>query len=250
MSFADVWQYGYFADLLDSNLSYVILFHLICGIIAYLLGSINCGVLISRGYGKDIRGVGSGNAGATNMTRTFGKKAGALTFLGDFLKASVAMVICRLLMGAIGAYIAGIFCIVGHAYPIYFKFKGGKGVVCIAAMGLFTNPLVLVIMLAIFITILFGFKMVSLASIMTMIIYPLVLSNVEGLGIRVVYGLFAAFFVVFLHRKNIARIYNHTESKISIGKKKEKSNLKKDESIQTEEPVTEEQDCITKAEEE
>ena len=250
MSFADVWQYGFFADLLDSSLSYVLLFHLICGVISYLLGSINCGVLISRVYGKDIRSVGSGNAGATNMTRTFGKKAGALTFIGDFLKASVAMFICRLLMGIIGAYIGGIFCILGHAYPIYFKFKGGKGVVCIAAMGLFTNPIVLAIMLAVFAIILFGFKMVSLASIMTMIIYPMVLSNVEGVGIRVIYAIFAAFLVVFLHRKNIVRIYNHTESKISLGKKKKDSKeVKEEAAAQSDEDTLSEENDSSKAKE-
>lgn len=222
MSFSDVWQYGFFASLLDESIGYVVLFHIICAVIAYLLGGINFGVLISRMYGKDVRDVGSGNAGATNMTRTFGKKAGALTFLGDFLKACVALFISRLLMGAIGAYIAGIFCIVGHAYPVYFKFKGGKGVVCILAMGFFTNPLVTLIMMAIFAAILFGFKMVSFASVMTMLIYPFILANIEGVGIRIIYAMVASLLVVFLHRKNIVRIFNHTESKISLGKKKDK----------------------------
>jgi len=125
-----------------------------------------------------------------------------------------------------GAFVAGIFCIVGHAYPLYFKFKGGKGVVCIAAMGLFTTPLVLVIMLAIFAVILFGFKMVSFASIMTMIIYPYVLFQLEGYGPWILYASIAALFVVFLHRKNIVRIFNHTESKISLGKKSKASDTK------------------------
>ena len=223
MSFSEIWSLGYFAEKYPNiheigSKPWVIAL-LVCAVIAYLLGSINCSVLISRLYGKDIRNVGSGNAGATNMTRTFGKKAGAFTFLGDFAKASVALAICRLIFGLEGAFIAGIFCIVGHAYPLYFKFRGGKGVVCIAAMGLFTTPLVLVIMLAIFAIILFGFKMVSFASIMTMIIYPYVLFQFEGYGPWIIYASFAALFVVFLHRKNIVRIFNHTESKISLGKK-------------------------------
>ena len=222
MSFSDVWRYGYFASLLDEGVGYVVLFHIVCAVIAYLLGGINFGVLISRMYGKDVRNVGSGNAGATNMTRTFGKKAGALTFLGDFLKACVALFIAILLMGVRGAYVAGIFCIVGHAYPVYFKFKGGKGVVCILAMGFFTNLLVTLIMIVIFAAILFGFKMVSFASVMTMLIYPLILSNIEGNGIHIIYAMIAALLVVFLHRKNIVRIFNHTESKISLGKKKDK----------------------------
>lgn len=220
MSFGEIWQYGCFKDLLNSGIGYVVLFHVICGLFSYLLGSINCGILLSRIYGKDIRESGSGNAGATNMTRTYGKKAGVLTFLGDFLKASIALIVSRILMGAVGAYVAGIFCILGHAYPIYFKFKGGKGVVCIAAMALFTNWIVFLIMLPIFAIILFGFKMVSFASIMSMLIYPFLLSHIDGLGIRIIYAFVAAALVVFLHRKNIVRIFNHTESKISLGKKK------------------------------
>lgn len=224
MSFEKIWNLGYlsekFPNAHDIGSTPWIIAVIVCAVIAYLFGSINCGVLISRIYGKDIRNVGSGNAGATNMTRTFGKKAGILTFVGDFTKASVALAICRLFFGLEGAFIAGIFCILGHAYPLYFKFKGGKGVVCIAAMGLFTTPLVLAIMLAIFVLILFGFKMVSFASIMTMIVYPFVLFQMEGAGPWIVYAFLASFLVVFLHRKNIVRIFNHTESKISIGKKK------------------------------
>ncbi|MBE6674278.1 MAG: glycerol-3-phosphate acyltransferase [Ruminococcaceae bacterium] len=230
MTFSEIWSLGYFFEKYP-NIHTIgskpwVVAVLICAVIAYLLGSINCGVLISRMYGKDIRNVGSGNAGATNMTRTFGKKAGAFTFVGDFAKASVALAACRLMFGLEGAFVAGIFCIVGHAYPLYFKFKGGKGVVCIAAMGLFTTPLVLVIMLAIFAVILFGFKMVSFASIMTMIIYPYVLFQLEGYGPWILYASIAALFVVFLHRKNIVRIFNHTESKISLGKKSKASDTK------------------------
>lgn len=237
MSFVEIWRLGYFSgqytNIHDIGSIPWILAAITCALIAYLCGSINCGVLISKTYGKDIRNVGSGNAGATNMTRTFGKKAGALTFLGDFSKASVALAISRLIFGLEGAFIAGIFCIIGHAYPLYFKFKGGKGVVCIAAMGLFTTPLILAIMLAIFITILFGFKMVSFASIMTMVIYPYVLFQFEGFGPWIIYASIASLFVVFLHRKNIVRIFNHTESKISFGKKKKASSSAVDEAKET-----------------
>lgn len=194
---------------------------LICAAVAYLFGSINCGVLLSKIYGKDVRKMGSGNAGTTNMVRNFGKKAGALTFLGDFLKASLALIACRIIFGVEGAFIGGIFCIIGHAYPIYFGFRGGKGVVCIAAMGLFTSPLVLAIMLVIFAIILFGFKMVSFASVMSMLIYPFIEFKVDGAGAWVIYSLLAAILVIFLHRKNIVRIFNHTESKIKFGKKKQ-----------------------------
>ena len=114
MSFVEIWRLGYFSGLY-TNIHDIgsfpwIIATIVCAAIAYLCGSINCGVLISKTYGKDIRNVGSGNAGATNMTRTFCKKAGALTFLGDFSKASVALAISRLIFGLEGAFIAGIFC--------------------------------------------------------------------------------------------------------------------------------------------
>ena len=196
MKFADIWRLGYFCEkypnIHDIGSTPWILAVLVCAVIGYLLGSINSGVIISHFYGKDVREVGSGNAGATNMTRNFGKKAGMLTFGGDFLKASIALTICRFIFGFEGAFIAGIFCIIGHAYPLYFKFKGGKGVVCIAAMGLFTTPLILVIMLVIFTVVLFGFKMVSFASIMTMLIYPFVLYQIKGAGVWIFYALFAS----------------------------------------------------------
>lgn len=201
-----------------------------CAIISYLLGSINCGVIISRDkFGKDIRESGSGNAGATNMLRTYGKKAAILTFLGDVLKTAVAIAVGRLLLGYLGAFIAGFFCILGHAYPIFFKFKGGKGVVCISTMCLLTNPGVFLIMLGIFLIILFGFKMVSLASVMIMIIYPFVLYNVGymGPGVHVALGAICALFVVYLHRENIKRIYRHQESTISFGKKNKDKNDRK-----------------------
>ena len=231
MTFNEIWKYGYFAckykESIDGNIVFFISMFLVCALISYLLGSINFGVLISRLYGKDVREVGSGNAGATNMTRTFGKKAGVLTFLGDFLKAAVALFLCRMIYGLEGAFISGIFCIIGHAFPLYFKFKGGKGVVCIAAMGLFTTPLLFLLMLAIFVVILFGFKMVSFASVMTMLIYPFVLSKFEGPGPWIIYAMIASFLVIFLHRKNIVRIFNHTETKISLGKKKDLNNEKR-----------------------
>lgn len=219
-----IWQQGCFFEKLgdihkagSANWIYALLG---CVAIGYLFGSINCGILISKIFGRDVRKSGSGNAGTTNMIRTFGKKAGIITFIGDFLKATVALILCRIVFGVEGAFIGGIACILGHAYPLYFGFKGGKGVVCIAAMGLFTDPLSLAIMLVIFTAILLGFKMVSFASVMSMLIYPFIISFIYGPGIWFIYALIAAAIVIFLHRKNIVRIFNHTESKIGQKKKK------------------------------
>ncbi len=229
MSFANAWYVGYFAetykDIHTVGTNAWICAALACAVIAYLFGSINCGLLISKLYGKDIRDYGSGNAGATNMTRTFGKKAGALTLLGDFLKTALALFACRMIFGTEGVFIGGIFCILGHAFPVFFKFKGGKGVVCTAATILFADPLVFVIMLAIFLVILFGFKMVSFASIMSVMIYPYMLYLVHRVyGIHIIYAAICAILVIFLHRKNLVRIFNHTESKFTFGKKKKEED--------------------------
>lgn len=217
------------------NTTNFVLVALSCAVIAYLCGSLNFSVMISKmRYGIDIRTEGSHNAGATNMYRMHGKKAATLTFLGDFLKTALAVGIGYFMGGYNGAYLAGLFCVVGHAYPIYFKFKGGKGVVAISTMCLLTNPIVFLVMLLIFAIILFGYKMVSLASIMCMIVYPMILSSIGGMisnpdgslvhyGPHILIATITALFVIFLHRTNIARIYNHTESKISFGNKKEKA---------------------------
>lgn len=227
MTFLDWLNFGYFGFNYGMeenwNNTYLAIATIACAILSYLLGSINFGVILSKEkYGRDIREQGSGNAGATNMLRTYGKKAAALTFLGDVLKSAVASIVGRLFLGYLGAFIAGFFCIVGHAYPIFFKFKGGKGVVAISTMCLLTNPVVFLIMLVIFILILVGFKMVSLASVMIMVIYPFVLYNVGymGPGLHVAIGALGCLFVIYLHRQNIVRIYTHKESKISFGKKK------------------------------
>ena len=234
----DILANGYFwykNNAFYENLTNVIIVGVVCAIVAYLCGSVNFSVLISKAkYGVDIRTQGSGNAGATNMYRTHGKKAAFFTFIGDFLKTSVAVAFGYFSLGYNGAYLAGLFCVIGHAYPIFFKFKGGKGVVAISAMWLLTNPIVFLVMAIIFFIILFGYKMVSLASVMSMLIYPMLLSSIGGMvanadglegnfGPHILIATVTALFVIFLHRQNLVRIYNHTETKISFGKNKEKT---------------------------
>lgn len=207
--------------LLEKGTFFVWMLFALCAIIGYLIGSLNFGVIISRLYGADIRTKGSGNAGATNMMRIYGKKASILTFCGDILKTAVAVFLCRFLIaGYYGAYFAGLFVILGHAFPLYFNFKGGKGVACISAFCLCTTPIIFLIELLIFVAILFSFKMVSLASIMIAIIYPYMLYLFEGAGFSVLLGFCAGVLVVFLHRQNLVRIFNHTEHKFNLGKKK------------------------------
>lgn len=230
-------------SIAQSNLPYglvlYILSFLLAGVAGYLLGSVNCSLLISRiGYRDDIRTHGSGNAGMTNVMRTYGKKAAALTLLGDALKAALAVFFGFLCCGTYSAYFAGLLCAVGHAYPIFFGFKGGKGVVVTAAVVLCLNPFLFLLLLIIFIAIVASTKYISLGSIMCMLLYPLLHSSLgEVLGgkftdttdiigialpggrdFTVLIAFLNAAFVIWLHRSNIKRLMEGTENKFSFKK--------------------------------
>ena len=214
---------------------------LLCIIIPYLLGSINFGVIISnKEYNDDIRNHGSGNAGATNMLRTFGVKASVLTMAGDMLKAVIAVGLGYLIVGTnvvlvdpesgeafryvdqFGAAIAGFFVMMGHMFPIYFKFKGGKGVATSAMVILMISPITCLFCFLIFVIIVVGTKYVSLGSIMGMIFYPIILTAFSGgqNPTACIMAVLMALAVVFMHRENIKRLRDGNERKISLGKKK------------------------------
>ncbi len=212
----------------------------LCIVIPYLLGSINTGIILSKVmYHDDIRNHGSGNAGATNALRTYGKKFGALTFLGDFLKSVIATLIGSLLLsGTLGGAIAGLFVMIGHMFPIYYNFKGGKGVACAAAVVLFLEPISFLILMTFFVVIVLGTKYVSLGSCMAIALFPVIASMIQnlyvaftgqGLGAIPVVGVLMAVLVVYMHRANIKRLLNGTESKLSLGKKKGDGDKKKPE---------------------
>ncbi len=198
---------------------------------AYLLGSISTSIILSRVlYHDDIRTHGSGNAGATNALRTYGKKFGALTLGGDILKASIAIIIGSVLLsGRIGGAIAGLFAVVGHIFPIYYKFKGGKGVACAATAIAFLEPMSFVTLGTFFVIIVAGTKFVSLASCMCMALFPVIATAFEKLyvaftgeklGAIPVVGILIAAMVIYMHRANIKRLLEGKESKISFKKKK------------------------------
>ena len=115
--------------------------YIIIALIAYLLGSFCASIPLSkRVYGGDVREKGSGNAGATNMARVYGMKAGLATFAADAVKTVAAMLIGSKLGGVSGEAVAGAACIIGHCFPVYFSLRGGKGVSVGAALGLMTGP--------------------------------------------------------------------------------------------------------------
>lgn len=189
---------------------------ILCAAVGYLLGSLNFGVIISRLiYRDDVRHHGSGNAGATNMLRVYGKGAAAATLAGDMLKC-VAAVLLGSLIWIDGAYLAGLFCVVGHVAPCWYGFKGGKGVASMAVVILMTNPIVFVIMLAIFLIIALSTKFVSLASVMGALLYPVVLNAFDKSGTGVLFAFAMSAIVVFMHRSNIRRLLEKTEPKTSL----------------------------------
>lgn len=189
-------------------------------VVPYFLGSINFGIIISKLFhGEDIREYGSGNAGMTNMLRTYGKRDAAITLIGDALKAVVAVILGRILFGISGGYVAGLTCILGHAFPCYYKFKGGKGVVVTAATIAVIDWRIFLVLLGIFILVVAFSKYISLGSVCGMLVFPLLVQVWDrGLSINVLLSCLISALVIFLHRRNIKRIYNGTESKLSLSK--------------------------------
>lgn len=193
--------------------------------IAYLLGSINFAIIFSKlFYNDDVRDHGSGNAGATNMLRTYGKSKAVLTLICDMLKCAVAIIIGSLLFSIEGADIAGLFCVVGHVFPCWHKFHGGKGVSVTAMVILMTSWPVFLLLLVVFTIVVVGTKYVSLGSVMAALLYPVLLSSwnaliSESAQHNVLYAFLITVIVVVMHRENIKRILSKTESKISLSKK-------------------------------
>ena len=198
---------------------------LLCAAGGYLLGSISSAVIVSRAlYSDDIRRHGSGNAGMTNMFRTWGKKAGILTLVGDVVKTAVAVVLGYLWLGYMGAYLAGLFCMLGHMFPVFYKFRGGKGVLVAAVTIMLTEPVVILLLVAIFAIVLVGTRMVSMASGMTALLYPLVLNGTYAVfygdgkvaGMRIPVAVFMTVMILIMHRENFKRIYAGKEPKINF----------------------------------
>ena len=196
---------------------------LLSAVIGYFIGSLNSGIIISKiKYKDDIRLYGSKNAGMTNMLRVYGKGAALATLLGDVGKAVVCALIGRLLLGDSGAYCAGLFCILGHVFPIYYKFKGGKGVLTFAVLVLMLNPLVFLILFTIFVLIVSFTKFISLGSVICALLYPIVLSRFsEPNAFVIIPSVLIALLIVWLHRANISRLLAGEESKFSLSRKKE-----------------------------
>lgn len=204
---------------------------LLCMVIPYLLGSLNFGIILSKlFYHEDIRSFGSGNAGSTNMLRTYGKKAAALTLVCDMLKGALAVLVGGLLLNPMagakidGIAIASLFVVLGHIFPCFYHFKGGKGVATVAMVILLTRPLIFVLLFLVFVIIVAGTRYVSLGSIISVMLYPVLLNRLDTdypMGWYHFIFVFIALLIVFMHRTNIKRLLAGKESKVSFGKKKD-----------------------------
>ena len=192
-----------------------------CIIISYLLGNISGGMIFGKLlFNKDIRDYGSKNAGTTNALRVFGIKAGALTFIVDVLKSLLACFIGMKLLGFSGILLAGIFVVIGHNWPIFLNFKGGKGIASSFGFIMFLDYKIAIVAIIIFIIIVILTKYISLGSMLTTtLVLPI---SYIFFGYRNIYVLLTFLFLaslsIFRHNSNIIRLINGDENKINFKK--------------------------------
>ncbi len=201
---------------------------LLSAVCAYFLGSVNTSMLVSAFMGKDVRTEGSGNAGATNTLRVFGKGAAAIVVLGDAAKGVLAILIARLALSLSGfggdymhpaVYAAGLCVVLGHNFPLYFGFKGGKGIMTSAAVILMLDWKIGIVVVLFALAVMAITKYVSLGSCLACVLFPVLViifhrSDVWFIVTAVAMGALA----IFMHRANIARLISGTESKLSFKK--------------------------------
>ena len=188
---------------------------------AYLLGSIPSGLWIGRKFFQiDIRQHGSGNLGATNSFRILGKKAGTIVLLMDLLKGSITVLLLKQMdLHGISPLIIALFAVMGHTYPLFANFKGGKAVATFAGVILAYQPVLFLIGLGIFILTLAISKMVSFTSMLTISIGVLLSLYFQDMVLTII-ALLADIFIIYRHRTNVQRILNGTEPKVDIFKRK------------------------------
>lgn len=210
--------------------------YIIIAIIAYLIGSVNFSIIISKKMaGFDVREKGSGNAGTTNMLRSVGKKAAAITLICDVLKGVISILIAIIIGNIIKnldkellLQIAGIAVVIGHTFPVFFGFKGGKGVATSIGVLLMSNWQIGLICLVFGIVLIALTRMVSLGSCGAAILFPVltlfinqhytVLTEGKNGNVYFIYSVILAVIVLYNHRTNIKRILSGTENKLSFKK--------------------------------
>lgn len=202
--------------------------YIIVSVIAYLLGSISFSIIISKKMaGFDVRDKGSKNAGSTNVLRTVGKKAAIITLICDCLKGVIAILIAYIagkiwtdLDSALLVQLAGIFVVLGHTFPVFFKFKGGKGVATSLGVLLMVNWQIGLICLVFALILMALTRFVSLGSVAAAILFPVltvfITNNYLVPGNYIIFGIILAILVIFNHRENVKRLLTGTENKLSF----------------------------------
>lgn len=196
-------------------------------VVSYLLGCIQTGVIISGAQHVDIRAHGSKSTGTTNVFRVLGAKASLVTFVGDVLKGVLACLLGLWLLDNTGASLAGIAVVLGHMYPVFYKFKGGKGVATSLGTSLVLNPLLGLILLAVSAVGIAITHVVSIFSIVSLVAFGLINPFLcKGDVAEIIYSIVLALLVVWAHRTNIKRLLSGTENKLDFSRKTTKRNLK------------------------
>lgn len=189
----------------------LILKYLVLTAVCYVLGSVNLSILISQGMGGDVRSHGSGNAGATNMARTYGLWAGLLAMAGDMLKTVAAMLIGWWLLGDWGLFCAGASCMLGHCFPLLYTFRGGKGISAGGAIAFAIDWRVGLAVVAVFLIGAFSSKKVSLGSVLAALAITVAAILFKVSTPRLLLAIFGMMLAIFQHRGNIKRLIEGTE---------------------------------------
>lgn len=199
-----------------------VLYIVLSALIGYLLGSLNGALVIGKIKGVDIRTQGSGNAGATNAVRILGKKTGYVVFLLDFVKGILACVLCKLLFGDTEAVYAGLFVVLGHVFPLYYGFRGGKGISTIlGVIAIWDWRIFLIAAIYMGVMILLT-KIVSVSTLSGILLATILFAVLHFGNLHLIVASCILTVITFVkHRENIKRLLNGTENK--FGKKKQES---------------------------
>ncbi|MDD4495600.1 MAG: glycerol-3-phosphate 1-O-acyltransferase PlsY [Eubacteriales bacterium] len=193
---------------------------LISAVLGYLLGSLNASLIIGRFYCTDVRKHGSGNAGMTNTLRTLGKKAALLVIVGDVLKGLLACYLGGIIAGYNGTLAGGLFAVIGHNWPLYFRFKGGKGALTSIAVLFYLDWRIALIIVALFVVIVALTRYVSLGSIAGAIALPVLVVAFDKSTETILFSAIVTLLVIFQHRSNIGRLQAGNEKKLGGIKEK------------------------------
>jgi glycerol-3-phosphate acyltransferase PlsY len=191
---------------------------ILSAVLGYLLGSVNTSLIVGRFHGVDIREHGSGNAGLNNVLRTLGKTAALLVLAGDVLKGLMSCMAGMYIAGDAGKIIAGTAAVIGHNWPLYFGFRGGKGALTSIAVVFFVDWRIGLVLTGIFVVVVLITRYVSLGSIIGAVAFPIAALILKKDVLFVVFALLFCTIVVARHHSNIKRLINGTESKLGAGK--------------------------------